>query len=1327
MKGFVLAKILKMKTSCIFLYTVIVCCTGSEIASAKYHSLKEQLFAEVFGEAAQLNPEIIAKVKLLKHGERLYLDRDGDGRNDEVYYIDTSFRHTQDVQPLLVRVIDEDNDFEKENGPDLDSDLYVADWRADGRVDAIIDYTDTDGDQDVDEMGIYYYCPRYGFLDYKPALLVWWGRDIGDDNLLWYDANLTYSQNICQYLCHFSGDEVFMHFGLLWGGKQWLSIFENPFAFYDPDADTCSEEVVRLSGSDNLVEALRYSIDIDDDAYGQRTHDYDFSITAIGAGRYLPRGVAGPEVRYPDNLTIGMKLRGIPTQPRLPWEQARAFAKNAPWTRMLLTWDELNANTDFQVERDPHERWEGVINNVSEIFPQVGGPPCSKLNKRNEASLHPCFPLRLYYDSTDHRLHLKGANEGWLDIDFDLDGKIDAKYNYLDENQDGFFDRRQIDVDADGTYDFDWKMKPQDVREFDLDFASMSTFYRPKLIKVLEDSQEFIDAAKIALASKTNLLLASAVEEYFLNQLPSWVPQTKLGERVRETPAGARLYVELLRDRLLLEMQNIFGVNPVWPKIVSLYANGDYSAAAHRITESLCPTNQVCNSNKFGNYMYRIPLKFNNFNGPQRDSWPVSIPVKDIKSVANDFNPNNCAIVAPQRWIDWRQIPHQLDNIDSDIGEELSFLIDVRADENSTYYLYYSPSGTSKTEFPPKTATAVDWIPPNIGWESERTAYRTYCGQFDFFGKKEDQLIYPTIGHESYHSETKWGIDALHVGETTGLGGLTLYVNKKKYPVLNPAGKGNVNFSKRMLVSGPIRAAVELTASNIIPEKPDLSLRMLCIIYAQHQESEIRVSTSGDCAHALLGIGLSKLQREDIFINKSMGCLGAWGYQEAAIGEIGLGLIVPHDRYKDVAELAKQRNLRCDFSDGHLCYWIIGDWRRGRQYPIAPNIENWKRELNELSRQLHNPPGLTVGSRENINATSVPAEKLKVQKPDQITQEAEKVFNELAAKQPDTTWIKNASGGSLGWSESYRLMAFVGMYEATGNTKYINEAIQRMNAVLEARDDRHQRVDEYRNKIMPAWGSDIYTKGKWYCWGVHANMVCYPIARLAYLIKRDPNLDRKYGVIADQYIQAVEQTVHAYEHIWCDGPGDKEGHCRNVYTKSNYLPYNHNNAFGRTLVTLWLITGELEYRQKAEKLAQFFKNQIKLIDNRYCWPYAPFKNDAEDISHAAINVGFVFACYRARIGFTKTDLQRISHTLLYCSRGSQGYTKTVDGQGGDFEYSAQMGRWGLLAFVDPKVRQNLYDYFKLHWKDDSVASMISAAYLAATQNEMLFDKPLSTD
>jgi Domain of unknown function (DUF4861) len=933
----------------------------SQCWPVKSNDIKQRLFERAFGDAAKFDPKIVAKVKKMKRGKRLYIDNNGDGKNDEVWYIDTAFRHQKKVKPLLVRVIDEDGDFDQSGGPDLDSDLYLADWNANGTVDVAIDYQDNDGDNDLDEMGMYLYKKRYRYLGNKSGLIVWWGQDTGDDNQLWYDINLTYQQNDCQYRSHFGGDEVFLQFGLVEGATEWRSMFENPFAFYDPDNDNCSEVVLRLSGIGKRMEALRYSFDIDDDAHGRRSFDYDFSITAVGEGLHLAKEANGQPVLLPGNLTAPITVRGIPTQKWLQREHAREFAINAPWNRTLLTWDEMNANTEERVDRDPHERWEGIINHATKNFDRVGGPHTSTLNKRNEISLNPALPLRLYYDPTDRRLHLKGANDGWLHVDFDLDGKIDAKYTYIDDNKDGCFDRRLVDVNGDGIIEFDWKMQSQRPKELELEFETLKSFYIPALKDVLEDSQRFIDTAKSALAAKTGSIPVDPVETFFQNKLESWQPKTHLGERMRKTPAGARLYVDLLRDRLLVELQKVYGKHKAWAKIESHYAQGNYRGAAIAISRRL-PSSKAIVSKYFEDFNKRLCLRFNNRKGAQRDNWPISIPIIEIRAKAKDFNPDNCAVVAGERWIDWRRIPHQIDSIDPTIGQEISFLIDVRADEKTSYYLYYCPTGKTDREYKHKTCTAEDWLPPNIGWESNRGGYRAYGGQFDFFGKKIEKLIYPEIGKIKYHKETAWGMDALHVGETAGLGGLTLGMGGKSYRVYNPAGKGNVVFTKRQLVSGPVRAAIEISASKVIPGNPQATVRMLCIIYAQHQETEIRASVSGVDGEVFLSPGFTKLKHDDSFINPKAGYFGSWGRQDHVINDIGMGLIFPAQAYVDCPDLARQRQVTLRVKDNSIRYWLIGDWRLGRRCPVAPTIDNWNRELGELSELLKRDVEISISS-----------------------------------------------------------------------------------------------------------------------------------------------------------------------------------------------------------------------------------------------------------------------------------------------------------------------------------------------------------------------------
>jgi len=924
---------------------------------------RQSMFERLFGDLVRLDPAKVEKVKSLPAGQQLLVDTNGDGIHDEAWFMDTDKRHT--IQPILVRVIDEDGDLDAD-GPDRDSDLYIADWKADGKVDVIIDYQDNDGDDDIDEVIRYEWFEKYYGLG-KPGIKASWTSDDGDDNLLRWDVDWKYYQKLCQYRCHYSGNESFMVFLLPEDGDKWISCWENPFIFYDVDGDGSSEIALRNEGVNDEVHNLRYSFDADGDAWGERPYDYDFSISA-----WSGQSDGGWAIKLTDDITTQIKLRGVETHRFLRRDVARQFVRQAPWVNECLTWDEMNANTQKKPDMDPHERWEGVIAYSSPNFKNIGGPSCSFFNKRNEVSTKPVHPMRLYYDSSDHRLHLLGANEGWINVDYDLDDKLDARYTYIDENQDGVFDRRQIDLDGDGKAEFDWPMAGNS-QELELDYESISHFYKQQLTSVLEASQKFIDAAKAMLAEE--LTAPDPVELFFLEKLSSWYPTTKLGERMRSTPAGARYYVDLLRDRLFYRLKNKLNQQPAWNQLEAAYAAGRYDEAAGLLQEKLTAQTPIKSPLSYRAFSWRLPILIDNTAGKQRENWPVTLKLKDLKNAAENINLKNCAMVAPDRWIDWRQIPHQVDQLDEQTGEEISFLVDVPEDSSVTYYLYYSPTGEAHDTFAPQTAT---WDPAEnniIGWESTVTAYRAYRGQFDFFGKSQydysvkrlGYLLYPDMKKSNYHQQADWGMDALHVNKTSGLGGLTLSLAGRDYLVQNPTSKDKqVKFTKKPLASGPVRAAVEFVAENIIPENPDFALKVLCLIYAEHQESEIRVSTKDSNQAMFLAPGLCKLTHEKNFVDNSQGCLGVWGWQDPKIGTVGLALIVPPDKLVEPMELKDERRLRCDFSRGELRYWIIGDWLKGREFPVEPTITNWQQQVTSLAQLLHHDVKMVLGKCQQI-------------------------------------------------------------------------------------------------------------------------------------------------------------------------------------------------------------------------------------------------------------------------------------------------------------------------------------------------------------------------
>jgi len=112
---------------------------------------------------------------------------------------------------------------------------------------------------------------------------------------------------------------------------------------------------------------------------------------------------------------------------------------------------------------------------------------------------------------------------------------------------------------------------------------------------------------------------------------------------------------------------------------------------------------------------------------------------------------------------------------------------------------------------------------------------------------------------------------------------------------------------------------------------------------------------------------LMTLQCETMNDKPTAGYFGTWGWQEDAIGEIGLGVIVAPEVVKDVRTINNERHIRCrPSSDGRLRYWVIGDWRRGRQYPVAPTANHWRRELEQLAELLLQDINVNVGRSEDV-------------------------------------------------------------------------------------------------------------------------------------------------------------------------------------------------------------------------------------------------------------------------------------------------------------------------------------------------------------------------
>lgn len=296
---------------------------------------------------------------------------------------------------------------------------------------------------------------------------------------------------------------------------------------------------------------------------------------------------------------------------------------------------------------------------------------------------------------------------------------------------------------------------------------------------------------------------------------------------------------------------------------------------------------------------------------------------------------------------------------------------------------------------------------------------------------------------------------------------------------------------------------------------------------------------------------------------------------------------------------------------------------------------------------------------------------------------------EKAVRQPVTQ-----QGGEIAWGESYQLDALAEMFAATRDPKYAELIVKLSDWMAKSRDDRQSLRDEFRDRVVAAWGSTNYSKGKRYVWAVHTGMIVAPMARFAAVVRSDPMLKARWDQEAERLLKIAGEAVAAHDADYREGPGADEGYLYSLFLKKN-LPLNMQNALARAWLAIDDATGTPKYRERATRLAQFLKNRLRPMDDgAYVWAYwPPLEGPAEsyeDISHAAINVDFMVRCYEHNLVFRSEDLARLEKTLLTRVLVADDRISDTVGGGEKFNTYRSAGlRWSRLARHSAAVRERL--------------------------------------
>nr|BAL54285.1 hypothetical conserved protein [uncultured prokaryote] len=311
--------------------------------------------------------------------------------------------------------------------------------------------------------------------------------------------------------------------------------------------------------------------------------------------------------------------------------------------------------------------------------------------------------------------------------------------------------------------------------------------------------------------------------------------------------------------------------------------------------------------------------------------------------------------------------------------------------------------------------------------------------------------------------------------------------------------------------------------------------------------------------------------------------------------------------------------------------------------------------------------------------------------------------------------------GELAWAEAYILLAYMEMYRATQDRYYLRKLVEHFDRLLANRDDMRGVADTYAGKPLAGWGATKYTKGPWHVWIVHTGMITLAPAEFVRLVSRDRWLLSEFGTKAQQYRQRIEECIRDAEPYWRDGPNAGEGYYYSPHLQ-DALPLNQQNIMGSVLIEMWRTTGDHRYRNKAERLARFFRNRLRTGDPRlYDWAYWYRLNGdgrgSEDISHASLNVDFATRCIAEGIVFNRRDGERFANTwLLKVKRPDGRWAGEVGGDEDGSEYMPGAGgMWLVLCRVLPRLQaQELYRDVRRAFADKAsltAAEMVGVARL----------------
>ena len=328
------------------------------------------------------------------------------------------------------------------------------------------------------------------------------------------------------------------------------------------------------------------------------------------------------------------------------------------------------------------------------------------------------------------------------------------------------------------------------------------------------------------------------------------------------------------------------------------------------------------------------------------------------------------------------------------------------------------------------------------------------------------------------------------------------------------------------------------------------------------------------------------------------------------------------------------------------------------------------------------------------------------------------------------TWYRGYDNDSatLAWGESYVLMSLAAMFRATGDPVYLERLDLHLQDIYAARDDV-RGVTDYRGASGACWRNTHYQPGgEGYCYVVHTGMLIYPMAEFARGVQDAGLADwtaadgQTFGDKAAFWTTAAQESVAAHDDQWReDGTYVFRADAPLTYAGVD-VPFNQSNTMGRALLSLYDVTGDAQYLDKATGLATRFRADITFSGGQALWNYwgGAYASPGEDISHAAINADFIAMAAERGVVFSDEDAEAVAETFV--SRVLLDDATSYDFVGGGTtntsSYRAQLGRWAALTPWRPAVYTGIYDLFRDDYPGASAGTTTLLAWALLSEHEL---------